>query len=148
MHVVVSPLSKKSCFFLKQIAMQCREALEFPGCDAIHATEVDYNCKCDTFFPKFDKSIFRLWYSSSPMVENNIRYTFRTYVREDVRDGFCGAHYLGNSVSRLPKSIRESHEEYQYLNLIQDIIQNGAEKGDRTGTGTLSKFGCQVCIYL
>src|SRR5262245_56546712 len=38
------------------------------------------------------------------------------------------------------KSNPPNHEEHQYLNLIQHILDTGESRPDRTGTGTLSFF--------
>lgn len=133
-------------FFLFSFFFYCRDALNAAGCDAIHLTEIETSIDCDTFIPPIDLSVFHPWYSSFPVVENNIRYTFVTYVRvrSSVIEPLDSCKFEVEKFSFLPKNIFDKHEEYMYLKLVQDIISNGVLKDDRTGTGTLSKFGCQV----
>ncbi|GMH13451.1 hypothetical protein Nepgr_015292 [Nepenthes gracilis] len=44
--------------------------------------------------------------------------------------------------------ILERYEEYMYLRLVQDNLSTGNVKNDRIGTGTLSKFCCQMRFNL
>lgn len=42
----------------------------------------------------------------------------------------------------------DSHQEYQYLHMMEDIIDRGVDKGDRTGVGTRSLFGTNMTFDL
>lgn len=119
-------------------------------------TEIKATFECDTYLPMIDTSVFWPWYSSFPLVENNVRYAFTTYVRvrnsasESESNDSVLLGKLGTSkfdvkkFNFLPKMVFDGHEEYMYLRLVEDILSNGTSKDDRTGTGTMSKFGCQV----
>lgn len=46
------------------------------------------------------------------------------------------------TIERMRKE--KTHEEYKYLHLMEDVLNKGTEKSDRTGVGTLSIFGTNL----
>ena len=46
------------------------------------------------------------------------------------------------------KNGNKEHEEYQYLRLIEKVIQSGAKKSNRTAMDTYSIFGAQMRFSL
>ncbi|CAH2061590.1 unnamed protein product [Thlaspi arvense] len=116
-----------------------RHYMNAPSCDAIHLTEIDISVPCDAFAPKVDTSLYRPWYSSFPNVENGIRYSFNTYVRRKNPP----IVETEEQYSFLPKMVLERHEEFGYLDLVQNIISDG----DMNDNSTLSKFGCQKVFW-
>ncbi|KAK9847913.1 hypothetical protein WJX84_009309, partial [Apatococcus fuscideae] len=114
-----------------------KEAIQSELCAAIHLTQIDEDYDCDTFFPKIDQSRFKLWSAASPQKDKGVRYSFLCYT----------ATNQDEPVS-LPAAMASQHEEQQYLDLVADVIKNGAVRPDRTGTGTLSLFGKQMRFNL
>lgn len=52
--------------------------------------------------------------------------------------GASGRHSTETNQTESPQNVR------QYLNLLDDILQNGTVREDRTGTGTMAVFGRQM----
>ncbi|CAM9628065.1 unnamed protein product [Chrysoparadoxa australica] len=94
--------------------------------------------------------------SSEKQVEDGGEYVFATYCREpskqegDMKEAAAHAHapVAGCGVGDEEELSEGNAEEQQYLDAVRDIIENGCKRGDRTGTGTLAKFGVQMRFSL
>lgn len=123
-----------------------KEAMASPNLSAIHLTLVEDMrdskdaIACDTFFPEIPES-FKLWHAGFPRRDSTgtdgLRYSFLCYTRVDnANEAVTDA-----CIASLPPLVARNHEEFQYLDTIQEVMDEGIFRGDRTGTGTFSVFG-------
>lgn len=112
--------------------------------DKIHITEVYLNIKKD--ISKFDKffmkpSEYKLYDKYNLYNVSNIKNSNKLYYRFLL---YINNNYINNMNDNEKKQLKlYKSEEEQYLNIMRQILYNGIERDDRTGTGTLSIFGTQ-----
>jgi dihydrofolate reductase / thymidylate synthase len=97
----------------------------------IYTTEIYKDAECDKFFPNIqegDYKNFVIQECSDFIKENGTYYRFVEYINQ-------------KSANFKPTTIWKNKEELKYLEVMTDILENGIERSDRTGIGTISQFG-------
>jgi dihydrofolate reductase / thymidylate synthase len=91
--------------------------------EKIIATVIDKEYICDTFFPtkKFGLYEIESYNEQQFSKEEQCNYKFITYIKSN-----------------------KKHGEHVYLDHMKNILDNGNDRQDRTGTGTKSVFGGQL----
>ena len=108
-----------------------RAAEALPAADA---KQPDNCFDCDAFFPPLDEGSWQTVHAHPERAEAGLTYRFVT---------LAPTVAAGGEIEADP-----SHEEHQYLRLVRDVIDHGVSRPDRTGIGTLSRFGAQMRFSL
>ncbi len=91
------------------------------NCVRLYLTQIQHDFNCDRFFPDYTQGFYLAKKSDTRLGMTNVLYNFLELIP-----------YNQNS------------QEIAYLKCIYDIIDTGVHKNDRTGVGTISKFGVQM----
>ena len=100
------------------------------NCKLIIATRVNKKFECDVNVPDLEKSR-----DFEPL------HVSQTESQDDITFDYCffgNGELLAKRPDLIPTSLMEKypkHQEMQYLEIIDEIIQTGKFKNDRTGTG-------------
>lgn len=133
------------CFVIggSEIYRECLSQPLINRCTQIYLTRIAAEFPCDAFFPATASNLF-----ADPLIEGfTITNVSKTKNHMDISYDFC---VLDNN-QLPPQPVYQKylkHEEYQYLDLITDILQNGTKRNDRTLIGTISKFGTKMSFDL
>jgi dihydrofolate reductase/thymidylate synthase len=112
------------------------EAIEHYNCNKLYITDIYNNFICDTYFPKINETVFKLKTVSEFKQNNNIDFRFLVYNK-----------YIPVYQKYILKNIYKNNEEIQLLNLMQNIIEHGEYKENRTDTNIFSIFSPPKLYY-
>eukprot|EP00808_Paulinella_micropora_P024475 g15460.t1 len=131
-----------------------KEAMQSSLCRKIYLTQVLKQYECDTFLSPIDMSRFRVVQNGDVLTEKGVPYqmiTLEATNGEAKKTEIVTPQKKNKSIAvpaGTPLSFGSAHEEQQYLDLIKSVIEKGNKRGDRTGVGTLSRFGAQFRFSL
>lgn len=112
-----------------------KEAVDLPTCARIYLTRVGVDVECDAFFPKFNQTLFNVKHVSKTHSFKQVPFDFVVYEKKKVEQ----LEPFRIPLQALPGGLE--HEEYQYLQLIDEVMKKGFQTIDRTNVGTKSLFG-------